>query len=114
MSWAVPQWVAVSLFGLGWFVAIVLTYHEQRMEKVKSERVASSVSRTVLHPKRRLKAADHWVLENLNNQMRLVHRNDDYEGIRLDLLNGIDPNEILKRACTHCGKPRNQEGGHGH
>ena len=31
MNYPPPQWLAWALFGLGWFIAIVLTYHELRM-----------------------------------------------------------------------------------
>ncbi|MBI4283123.1 MAG: hypothetical protein HY663_01475 [Chloroflexi bacterium] len=38
VSYPIPQWVAWALFGLGWFVAIVVTYHELRMQKIVLER----------------------------------------------------------------------------
>lgn len=38
MKYVIPQWIAWLLFGLGWFVAMILTYHELRTEKAKLEK----------------------------------------------------------------------------
>ncbi len=38
MKYIIPQWIALLLFGLGWFVAIVLTYHDLRQQKIKLEK----------------------------------------------------------------------------
>ncbi|MBI2979789.1 MAG: hypothetical protein HYY41_03060 [Chloroflexi bacterium] len=38
MKYVIPQWIAWLLFGLGWFLAMALTYHELRVERVKLEK----------------------------------------------------------------------------
>ena len=34
----VPQWIAWALFGFGWFIAVMVTYHEMRIAKVRLEK----------------------------------------------------------------------------
>lgn len=36
VNYQVPQWSIWSLFSLGWFIAMVLTFHELRMNKISS------------------------------------------------------------------------------
>ena len=47
MNYPPPQWAAWLLFGLGWFVAIVLTYHDLRKQNL--------ILRTQLDEKRKRK-----------------------------------------------------------
>uniref|UniRef100_A0A6M3LC15 Uncharacterized protein n=1 Tax=viral metagenome TaxID=1070528 RepID=A0A6M3LC15_9ZZZZ len=42
MSYPIPQWVAWGLFGLGWFIAFVMTYHELRIQKANLETQADN------------------------------------------------------------------------
>jgi len=42
MTYFIPQWVAWTLFALGWLVAMLLTYHELRMQTIKESHLAWS------------------------------------------------------------------------
>ena len=107
-----PDWIFWPLLVLGLLFAAALTYHELRMQKVELEKASlASTTRTVMGPRaKRLYGDDYSVLVNLCEQARSYGHNDD-EAIKRDLLHKVDPNVILKRDCTHCGKPRNRAGG---
>ena len=99
------------MFVLGWLVAILLTYHELRMEKVGLEQKVRTTKRTmVLPPKRRLQLNESFVLDNLVEQMLTKHGYDDRNGIELDLARNRNQSEIMEDNCSICGKPRNQKG----
>ncbi len=99
-----PIWTAIGLFLF--FVGVFAVLHYQSNEK---EQVTSSnISGITLRPKSRLGGNGLAVTINLKSQMHRIHGHDDIWGIQSDYLNGIDTNEILKRNCTVCGKPRNQ------
>jgi hypothetical protein len=66
--------------------------------------------KAVIKPKSGLAASDFFVMENLNKRMRKVHNHDDRDGIESDMRNGIDADDIMKRSCTRCGKPRQDKG----
>jgi len=38
VSYEIPQWAIWTLFSLGWAIAITLTYHDLRMQKIKLEK----------------------------------------------------------------------------
>jgi len=38
INYPVPQWLAWALFGMGWFMAFVMTYHEMRLQKISLEK----------------------------------------------------------------------------
>lgn len=62
-------------------------------------------------PKTKLTDSDYYVVRHLNTQMHRLHGHDDNQGITSDMLNGIDPDNILERKCSWCGKRRNEKGG---
>jgi len=103
-----PIWTAIGLFLF--FVGTFAVVHYKSVENKQA--LSTSTPGIVLRPKNKLRENDFPVLMNLNDQMLAIHGDDDLWGIQLDYLNGIDTNEILKRNCTVCGKPRNQRGKH--
>ena len=115
MDWIVQQQVALSLFVLGWVIAVILTYHEVRMQNVRLEldvtragRIGTLTSR-VLHPKKRLRFYDNMAVDEIERRMRAVHWHCDVDVIKAEMLNGRTVGEIMADDCTICGKPRNQE-----
>jgi len=107
----VPPIVSWTLTGLGFFIAVLLTYHEQRMNAIMAVQERDSLKKQVVRPPRgKLDAHDHTVISNLNSQMWDLHGHGDEDGIEKDYQNNIDTDLILERKCTHCGKPRNKLG----
>jgi hypothetical protein len=107
----VPPIISWTLVGLGFLIAVLLTYHEQRMQATIATQERDNLKKTVIRPPRgKLDARDHAVIWNLNSLMWDLHGHDDREGIEKDYQNNIDTDIILERKCTHCGKPRNQLG----
>jgi len=110
----VPPAFSWTLVGLGFLVAVLLTYHEQRMKAVGAvqEREKFKKQSVVRPPRGKLTADDRTVIWNLSNQMEYLHGHDDPDGIKTDYQNNIDTDIILERKCTVCGKPRNEVGGY--
>ena len=113
MSWIVPQWSALSLFVLGWIIAIILTYHELRMQNVGLERDIkgkATISTVLAKPKKYLRADHSMALSEVAERMERIHGHSDIDGLRADVKDGVLVSDLLSRNCTRCGKPRNQEG----
>jgi len=92
-------------------MAILLTYHEERMRAVSLAIERDNFKKTVIRPPRgKLDFSDREVIRNLNSQMEYLHGHDDRNGIERDYQNNIDTDIILERKCTRCGKPRNKIG----
>jgi len=107
----VPPIITWVLVALGFLIAILLTYHEQRMKAITAtQELGTFKKQTVRPPRRKLTLDDHTVIDNLNRQMWDLHGHDDRAGITQDYQNNVDTDLILERKCTHCGKPRNQLG----
>ena len=107
----VPPIISWTLVGLGFLIAVLLTYHEQRMQAIIATQERDSLKKTVIRPPRgKLTAYDNTVIWNLRNQMEYLHGHDDPDGIKTDYQNNIDTDIILERKCTLCGKLRNQLG----
>jgi len=112
MNYQPAEWLFWLLLSFGLLIAIALTYHELRMQTAKlaqERKVKSSITSQL---EKRLTGDDQIALMNLNRQMNALHGHDDYFAIRADYKSGIDMNDILKRDCTRCGRPRNKRGKH--
>jgi len=113
VDWIVPQWVALSLFILGWIIAIILTYHELRVQnislgmKIKSAPIVTPV---LAKPKKYLRADHSMALREVADSMETIHGHSDFDGLKADAKDGVLVSDLLSRNCTRCGKPRNQEG----
>lgn len=55
--------------------------------------------------------ADKAFLRLLAWEMKFRHGHTDASGLLADRASGIDLNELIKRDCTICGKPRSQRKG---
>ena len=100
-------WTAIGL--AVFFIGVLLLLHYKETLKV-NQTTNSTLLTMPLKPRSR---PNSMVQAQLNNQMRDIHGHDDPFGITADAEDGIDWNEIMKRNCTACGKPRNQRGGYG-
>jgi hypothetical protein len=107
----VPPSISWILVGLGFLVAVLLTYHEERMRAVIATQELAIYKKQVVRPPRgKLTATDYFVIDNLNSQMWDLHGHGDREGIMQDYQNNVDTDIILERKCTQCGEPRNKQG----
>jgi len=107
----IPPIISWLLVGVGFVMAILLTYHEERMRAISLVVERDNLKKTVIRPPRdKLDFSDREVIWNLNSQMEYLHGHDDRNGIEKDYQNNIDTDIILERKCTRCGKPRNKIG----
>ncbi len=107
----VPPIISWSLAVLGFLIAILLTYHEQRMKAIVAIQEQDSLKKQAVRPLRgKLTFADRTVIDNLNRQMWNLHGHGDEDGITSDYQTNMDTDVILERKCTQCGKPRNKLG----
>lgn len=105
-----PAWTAIA-FGLFILGTIVVVHYRdiEFQHKFEQAKLGSTPSIT-LRPKAKLSLDDQMIILDLGNQMERRHGHSDSHGIQAEYLKGIDTNDILKRNCTTCGKPRNQAG----
>jgi len=103
----VPPAISWSLVVLGFLVAIILTYHEQRM---LGQRVTVGANHLTLTPRNQLTLSETYVLSDLVSQMQTRHGYDDHNAIELLLRKNIPADEIMNGNCSICGKPRNKRG----
>lgn len=107
----VPPAISYTLAGLGFLVAVLLTYHEQRMKAIMAvQDLGTYKKQSVRPPRTRLNLDDHTVIDNLNRRMWDLHGHDDKAGITQDYQNNVDTDIILERKCTQCGETRNRPG----
>ena len=107
MTYETPQWLVWVLIALGFIIAATLEYHNLRKNNILLEQEPKTAIR--LQPRK----PDYGIVSSLSNQMTNKHGHTDSAGIESDYRSGIDTNDILKRDCTKCGKPRNQRGENG-
>jgi hypothetical protein len=101
--------IAFALVILG--TVVVVHYRDVEFQQKLDKSLSSSAQNIILQPKTKLLSrSEQIVIRQLNELMERMHGHDDSNGIETDYRNGIDPNDILKRNCTHCNKPRNQKG----
>ena len=97
--------------GLGFLIAVLLTYHEERVKAIMVVQELDVCKKQVARPPRgKLTPSDHTVIDNLHSLMWDLHGHGDREGIMSDYQNNIDTDTILERKCTQCGEPRNRRG----
>ncbi|MFC1977829.1 hypothetical protein ACFLWS_06180 [Chloroflexota bacterium] len=53
---------------------------------------------------------DKIQIESMDNRMMATHGHWDLEGLLSDRANGVPLNELMARACSKCGTPRNKRG----
>ena len=106
-----PEWLFWVLLSVGLLVAISLAYHEVRMQSVRFDESSKGTLLTLTKPKGRYLSSSHRItLWEIEQQMELVHRHSDHDGLEADIRDGVLVGDLMKRNCTRCGKPRNQEG----
>ena len=106
VDWIAPQWLALSLFLSGWAIAIVLTYHELRIQNVSLEKEIGKKSgmpvlRGIVY--RRPNYKQSAVLIDIAETMRKIHGHSDDSALEQDYLDGVLPSDLLGRSCTVCG-----------
>jgi hypothetical protein len=107
----VPPVISYALTGLGFSIAVLLTYHEQRMKAIIAVQERDSLKKQAVRPPRgKLTPADRIVISNLNSLMWDLHGHGDEDGITSDYQNNVDTDIILERKCTQCGEFRNKLG----
>jgi hypothetical protein len=107
----VPPVVTWTLVGLGFLIAVLLTYHEERVKAITAtQELTTSKKQTVRPPRGKLTFADRHVIDKLDSLMWELHGHGDRDGIMSDYQNNIDTDIILERKCTECGEPRNKRG----
>jgi len=105
----IPPVVSWILVGIGFAIAILLTYHEQRIEKEKelSKETSLILAKPIVGF---LKYTHILTLREIEQQMETVHGHSDTEGLESDFRRGVLASDLMQRNCTRCGKPRNQQG----
>jgi hypothetical protein len=105
-----PEWVFWVLLSMGLLIAILLAYHEVRMQSVRLEIELSKKPITTLRPRTRLSTSHRMTLIDIEQQMESIHGHSDPFGLEADIRDGILTGELMQRNCHRCGKPRNQRG----
>jgi hypothetical protein len=104
--------IGIVVFVACLLVAMYLGYRDLYIKFQLTIDKPTPSSTVVRQPRVRLMATDIAVLIDLESQMKDRHGDSDDSGIERDYRNWIDPDDILNRKCTRCGKPRNQKGGY--
>ena len=101
-------WLGVVIIVVCLFVAMYLAFKDVY---IQLQAIITKPSVIKLQS-RKITMREEIVINKLAQRMKDVHGDADYDGIRQDMVDGIDTNDILKRDCLGCGKPRNEHGDH--